>query len=128
VKILRRRLQPLSWIALVAVLALALLPTLSHALAFMQGERAPWSEVCGAQRVPRGVAGAESGAPLAVHAASEHCAWCGLSGSDLLPPSDAAPGLPVAGWREWLAAASAPAVDSRPAWAPALPRAPPASA
>ena len=125
---LRRRLQPLSWIALVAVLALALLPTLSHALAFVQGERAPWAEVCSAQRGPRLVAGPEGGAPLAVHAASEHCAWCGLSGSDLLPPSDAAPVLHAAGWSGWPAAGSASALAMRRVWASAHPRAPPAHA
>lgn len=111
-----------------AVLALALLPTLSHALAFVQGERAPWAEVCSAQRGPRVVAGPEGGAPLAVHAASEHCAWCGLSGGDLLAPSDAALGLPVTVWREWPGAAAAPAFAMRRAWADALPRAPPSYA
>jgi hypothetical protein len=128
VNTLRRRLQPLSWIALVAVLALALLPTLSHALAFVQGERAPWAEVCSGQRGPRVVAGTEGGVPLAVQAASEHCAWCGLAGSDLPPPSGTAPGMPLIGWGEWPAASSVPAVAQRRAWVPALPRAPPALA
>lgn len=125
---LRRRLQPLTWIALVAVLSLALLPTVSHALAFVQGYRAPWAEVCSAQRGPRVVAGSDGGAPLTAHAAVEHCAWCGLTGADLVLPPDAPYAALTAEAGELPAMASAMDAGSRRTWAPALPRAPPSCA
>jgi hypothetical protein len=128
VNALRRRQQFLSWIALVAVLALALLPTVSHALAFVQGERAPWAEVCSAQRSTRVAAGPEGGAPLAGHAAIEHCVWCGLSGTDLVPPPEAACTMRADGSAELPVSVSATEVATCRVWAPALPRAPPARA
>jgi hypothetical protein len=128
VNALRRRLQPLSWIALVAVLALALLPGLSHALAFAQGEPAPWRAICTAQGKLGQDAPAGNERPAAGHGALEHCAFCNLSGDDALLPSQAVVrGAPVA------AGAGAP-VDTvrgplaRCTWRAAQPRAPPARA
>jgi hypothetical protein len=112
----------------VAVLALALLPTLSHALAHLQGERAPWAEVCSAQRGPRVVAGTEGGAPLAGHAAIEHCVWCSLSGADLVPPPAASSALHAGVSGQTPDGASTMDAATRRAWTPALPRAPPTQA
>jgi hypothetical protein len=127
VNALCHRLKPLSGIALVAVLALVL-PTLSHALAFMQVQRAPWSEVCSAQRSPRVVTGEEGGAPLAAHAAIEHCVWCGLSGVDLVPLPDVACAPRAAGPGRPPVMASSTDAAQRRVWAPAQTRAPPSRA
>ena len=43
---LRRRLPLCTWFAILAMLALALLPTVSHAVAHGQGSRSAWAEVC----------------------------------------------------------------------------------
>src|SRR2546428_10609546 len=43
---LRRRLRRFPWIALTAMLALALIPTLSHELSFARGVPSALSEVC----------------------------------------------------------------------------------
>ena len=134
--ILRRHLHAAAWIALVAMLALALLPTLSHALASGQGAGngpGAWAEVC----TPQGLAqvalddAAAGERPAPASSASghfEHCPFCHL-GVDLpTGPPAAAPGV-------WLA----PAAHARPGrvppaprtgfvWAGAQARAPPASA
>src|SRR5262249_16961811 len=43
---LRRHLHRCTWIALVAMWALALAPTLSHALSFARGQQATLAEIC----------------------------------------------------------------------------------
>jgi hypothetical protein len=111
----------LSW-ALVAALALALLPTVSRALA----APGPAVAVCTADGVQwmRGDAGADTGAG---HGAAmlQACALCVLAGSALAPPPQG----------HWAGAAvrSAPAVagpgtplaDLAPPWPAGQPRAPP---
>lgn len=116
------------WLALVAMLALALLPTLSHALAFARGGAA-WAEVCTPQGM-RLVAvdaaqAAETGAPVQVAGHLEHCPLCAL-GADLpaLPPAPPV-ALPLP-----LAAADPPplflhAPRTLFAWRSAQPRGPP---
>ena len=116
------------WLALVAMLALALLPTVSHALAFARGGAA-WAEVCTPQGM-RLVAvdaaqAADNGAPAQAAGHLEHCPLCAL-GADAppLPPAPpAALRLPVAG-------AEPPplflqAARTLHAWRSAQPRAPP---
>lgn len=110
-----------------AMLAFALVPTLSRAMAFASGN-ASFAEVC----TPQGLklvtsddtAGPDSGGPAA-HSL-DHCAFCGLAtdGAAPLPAAPAAVVLPVAG-------AEPPALFLRAprtlhAWATAQPRAPPA--
>jgi hypothetical protein len=106
VEALRRRLSLLTWFALAGVLALALLPTVSHALALalaggisgingINGNSA-WAEVCTTQGLKRVAAGTglpmEGGdappAPAAGHAAA--CPFCKL-GAD-------SPSLPSGPW------------------------------
>lgn len=124
---LRRRLRPLTWVALVAMLGLGLLPAVSHALASAGGRGG--AEVCTAGGLTRvAAAGAPTGSDSQpATTALVHCPFC-------------APGAPAAGplpapRQAWLAqgAALAALPDARvpptlPAsWAAAQPRAPPGS-
>ena len=125
---LRRRLRHITWIALVAMLGLGLLPAVSHALARAggSGDRA---EVCTARGLTRLAADGspvEPGGPFGLHATA-HCPFCA---------SDTpAAGPPIGPGRAWLepvgALAAVPAVRLRPAWPvswpAAQPRAPPAT-
>lgn len=112
-----------AWIALVAALALALMPTLSRALAHGTGNPA-LAEVCSAHGTRAPMAGDE-GAPAQARHVLDHCAYCGFAsqGAAPLPVSPVGPvavaaggGMPAAFWQ-------AP----RPLhpWRAAQPRAPP---
>lgn len=130
---LHRHLRPLTWLALVAVLALALMPTLSHALAFARGDAIAWAEVCTPQGVKVvAVDGSDADAPVAplnIGQHLEHCPFCKLGSHDALPlwpalpavaePLPPGPFLPPL----WLQAPR-----TLHAWASAQPRAPPAHA
>jgi len=116
------------WLALAAMLALALLPTVSHALAFVRGGSA-WAEVCtpqGMRPVPVDASQAvDTGAPVQAAGHLEHCPFCAL-GADLpaLPPAPAA-ALPLP-----LGSAEPPALFLHAprtlfAWRSAQPRGPP---
>lgn len=120
-----------AWLALLAVWSLALLPTLSQALAAHTGE-AGWVEVCtvqGARWVPMAPAGAAgdaaSGKPAGSAAvAFEHCPWCGSHAGDAVPPAPAASLLaPARG--EPLATVVRRGAPAAPPWPDARPRAPP---
>lgn len=83
------------------MLALALLPTVSHALAFAHGGKSNWAEIC----TPQGMKlvalddapGAADTPPAQAGSHLDHCPYCGLSGHATgLPPAPAAvPGLPA---------------------------------
>ena len=116
------------WLALVAMLALALLPTVSHALAFARGGAA-WAEVCtpqGMRLVSVDAAQAvDTGAPVQAAGHLEHCPLCAL-GADLpaLPPA------PLAALPQPLGVAPMPALFLHAprtlfAWRSAQPRGPP---
>ncbi|MBL8347401.1 MAG: DUF2946 domain-containing protein [Rubrivivax sp.] len=122
---LRLRLRPATWLALIAVLALALAPTVSRALAFAHGEAA-WAEVC----TPLGlklqaVADAGEEAPAAHLGQLEHCGFCGLSTGAAPLPVTASADLPSATAAEALPALFLQAPRTLFAWLSALPRAPP---
>ena len=127
----RRRLRAVAWVALAAMWALALLPTLAHARAFGAGSGTHWVEVCTPQGV-RWVASADadaSAAPLAPVSAAghlEHCPWCQPAQADHALPSAAAElraFSPAAGGAP-VAYHSGPP-PSAPPWHPGLARAPP---
>lgn len=118
------------WLALVAMLALALLPSVSHALAYARGGAA-WAEVCTPQGM-RLVAvdaaqAADAGTPVQAAGHLEHCPLCVLGGdAPPLPPAGAATvPLPLAG------AELPPLFLQAPrtlfAWRSAQPRGPPTS-
>jgi Protein of unknown function (DUF2946) len=90
---LRHRLHRLSWIALLAIFGLAMVPTISHALARVTGTSA-WTEVCtpqGTQLVALDETGSGPVTPAAGGSHLDHCPLCGLGGSPVAPPPVAAP-------------------------------------
>ncbi len=92
-KTLRRHLKVCNWLALVAVLAMALLPTVSHALAHGQGTGTTWAEVCTPQGMKMVAVDVEDAAPGSAGSAQpgshlEHCPYCtGSVTPPGLPPS-----------------------------------------
>jgi hypothetical protein len=123
------RRRHIAWLALFAMLAMAMLPTLSHALALARGDIA-WTEICTPQGMRVVAVSDESGAPApdpisaAVHL--EHCPYCAQSAGTLgMPPAPAGVmPLPVAGAE--LPALFLQAPHTLHAWRSAQPRAPPA--
>jgi hypothetical protein len=116
-----------AWIAMIAMLAFALVPTLSRAMAFAD-DSGRWAEVC----TPQGMklvqladdGNPDSTAPQALSV--DHCGFCSLTtdGAALLPASATLPSLqPPA---SALPAAFLHAPRTLHAWASAQPRAPPA--
>jgi hypothetical protein len=116
---LRRRF---AWVLLCALVVAALAPGVARAMAFAQGQFAPWSVLCSAP----------ADAPAAPGHASvhlmEHCAWCSLQAPHLAPPPAAAVALPQPALRHALPALFLHAPRPLPAWAAAQARAPPAAA
>ena len=108
---------------MIAMLALAFVPALSHALSFARGVPSALSEVC----TPQGakLLASNDEAPQPPLSQLEHCPFCGVQGAAGLPPVPAqlfdAPELSHAVPPLFLTA-------PRPlfAWAYARPRAPPA--
>ncbi len=109
------------------MLGLALLPTLSHALA---GRDTRWAEVC----TPQGtrlvaVDAAErsaSGTPMRAQAHLEHCPYCALSAPALGPPPAVPAVLPPRPLAQAVPALFLHAPRTLFAWRSAQPRGPPA--
>lgn len=115
---LRRRL---AWVLLFTLVAAALAPGVSRALAITQGHLAPWSVVCSA---PTDAPGAPAHDRLHLLA---HCAWCSLHSDQLAPPPVAGvPQLPAL--RHAVPVRFLHAPRPLPAWAAAQARAPPLQA
>jgi hypothetical protein len=122
VNAIRRHLRFAHWLALVAMLALSVLPTVSHALA---GESNAFAEVCTPQG-PKVVAladGEQQPSTASLHL--EHCPYCVAGiGAAGLPPAPQALPLPPAE-----AVLQPPLFLHAPrtlfAWAAAQPRGPP---
>lgn len=115
------------WFALVAMLAVALLPTLSHALAHTRGGAPAGAAVCTAQGLRSGVAApdpADATAPPAT-ARLEHCPLCTLATDHpVLPPASASAGVRLSPATLALAPV-APALRGVSSWRAAQPRGPP---
>ena len=121
--------RTLTWLALVAVLAMALLPTLSHALSFARGDAGRWAEVC----TPQGMrlvavddaAGAADATLPTANSHLEHCPLCALGAGAMAPPPAplAMLWLPLAGAEPPPAFLHAPRTAF--AWRSAQPRGPP---
>ncbi|MFM9916663.1 MAG: DUF2946 domain-containing protein [Rhizobacter sp.] len=117
------------WIALIAMLALALLPTVSHALASWRGQ-SPLTEVCtpqGSRQVTPDADPSGQGAPASVGLHLEHCPFCVTHlGALGMPHASASTALRSMTWVEkpqrFL---HAPCTQF--AWCSAQPRAPPIS-
>jgi len=113
----RRCLHRWTWIALVAVLGVALAPTLSHATAGTAVGH-PWAELCtSGQGQPAPQAG-----DVAEHGHADHCALCAQLGAAPLP-SMAAAGVSAA--FERIGAPAFPSPFARLPWRAAQPRGPP---
>lgn len=126
------RRRPLIWLALAAMLAMALLPTVSHTLAFVRGGAAAWAEVCTPQglRVVAGNPGEVDRGAVPLQAAGQlaHCPLCTLAADH--------PGLPAAPLQAGVLLRfdavrlppATPLQRSLPTWPRAQPRGPPAAA
>jgi hypothetical protein len=123
----RKHLQRFVGLALTAMLALALLPTVAHALSFAQGGKGALAEICtpqGAQWVV--VEGSAPGNELPMTGIHhlEDCPYCGQGASALGMP----PALPTA-WAANSGADVPPLFLHAPrtqfAWIAAQPRGPP---
>ncbi|MBK6471630.1 MAG: DUF2946 family protein [Betaproteobacteria bacterium] len=126
------RRHSLIWFALAAMLAMAMLPTVSHALAFALGGSAAGAEVCtpqGLRRVAATAAKADAEtAPMQPASDLDHCPLCRPAVDHPgLPPVAAQAGLPLS-----YGEADVPAAPHLPRmlapWRSARPRGPPTSA
>ena len=126
---LRRRLRELTWLALTAVLALSLLPTVAHALSDARSGPGAFTEVCtpqGAQWVDVDGQPVDRESPAGGPMSLEHCPCFASSATAiglLQAPQQLQPGA--------LAGTSVPPRSMQTprtlfAWASAQPRAPPA--
>jgi len=126
VQTVRRLFRPATWLAILAMLGLAIAPTISHALA-ASGPGNPWAEICSAAS---GQAVAAADAPGRQSDAGAHLGHCPLSGhlgNAPTLPSWPSTGCAAAGQAEAAPALFAAAPRPLSAWAAAQPRAPPAS-
>jgi hypothetical protein len=117
-----RHLGRLHWVAFVAILSLALAPTLSRAIAHMQGD-VSWGAVCTASP-PALAAEAPASWPGATHL--DHCPLCAVGAQPFAPPVAAQPLVAddVAGH----VLPRLPPEHARPrAWLVAHPRGPPSA-
>lgn len=126
VKLLRHHLRLAVWLALAAMAAVALLPTLSHALARAAGGgSSAFTEVCTPQGTKLVALADGQAAPDSALLQLEHCSWCTAALGDLAPPPLAwHQDGPVAG-AGFVPALFLQAPHTLHAWASAQPRAPP---
>jgi len=127
----RKHLRGFVRLALAAMLALALLPSVAHALNFLQGNSSSLAEICtprGMQWVQLDVAASEGERPSTAVDPMEDCPYCSraMSVDGLPPPAQQPQLLPAADGDEpplFLRARRTPF-----AWASAQPRGPPQTA
>ncbi|HOB94852.1 MAG TPA: DUF2946 domain-containing protein [Aquabacterium sp.] len=112
----------LARVLLCALVVAALAPGLARALAFAQGQVAPWSVVCSAPGDTPGTTDHDAAHLM------EHCAWCGGHAGTLAPPPVAGAVLQHPALRHAVPALFLHAPRPLPAWAAAQARAPPALA
>ncbi|MBL8315367.1 MAG: DUF2946 domain-containing protein [Rubrivivax sp.] len=131
-KTMRRHLPSLAWFALVAMLALAMLPTVSRAMASAQGDGGGWVEVCTAQGMVRmaleGTADDLPHGPASPGSASghlDHCPYCSLSAHAVGLPPAPPPALGLSAGAGHLPPLFLLAPRTLFAWSSAQPRAPP---
>lgn len=86
VQLVRRLFRRATWLALVAMLGLALAPTLSHALA-ASNSGDPWSEICSMGGAKMAPVQADAGQAADAGAHLGHCPLCGQIGDAPTLPS-----------------------------------------
>ena len=117
---IRHRLRLFTWLALVAMLGLALAPSVSHALSAQQSPH-PWTEICSSSSSGSGEQPGSGGAAMHL----EHCALCGVATSAMgMPPAPIAV-LPTPAGANYVATLFLAAAHSLFAWSPPQARAPP---
>jgi hypothetical protein len=126
VNLLRHHFRPALWLALVAIAAMALLPTLSHAMAHVAGGvGSGFTEVCTPQGMKLVALNDGETAPDSAALQLEHCPWCTGALGDIAP----APALQGAGLQPAGTLLLPPLFLHGPrtlhAWLLANPRAPP---
>jgi hypothetical protein len=115
---LRRRLHLFTWLALAAMLGLALAPSVSHALNAQQASN-PFTAICSASNT--GGQPADGGAAMRL----EHCAMCVVAASAMgMPPAPVAV-LPVSEGAAYIPSLFLDAPRPLFAWRPPQARAPP---
>ncbi len=124
---LRRHLRELTAVALLAIAALALMPTVSRLLAHATGSAA-LAEICTPAGLKRLTTGGESPAPVLADAHLDQCPLCTLAGAALLPPTSLATALASAVPREGPPRLFGAAPRPLFAWASSRPRGPPSIA
>lgn len=120
-----RRHPPLraAWLALLMFVLATLTPTMSRAMAHVQGQTAPWATLCSAADG----SGLPLGGPFeALKHLGDHCPACHLQSSDLAPPPAAAAGLPRLGATAGQPSTAVPAHLAAHRWSSGQARAPPA--
>lgn len=126
----RRHLRFATWLALLAIAALALLPTLTHALARSAGVGGNgFAEVCTPQGMKLVALADGETAPSSAALHLEHCAYCTSACAVVdLPPASLTLALPAVAGLTLLPPLFLHAPRTPHAWASANPRAPPAHA
>ncbi len=109
---------------LITLVMAALLPSLSRAAAFVQGDRAPWSVVCAATDASADAAAAPTDAQHLL----AHCPLCLLQAGGLGLPPEAQQGLMPVALGHVVPRLFLRAPRPLHAWSSAQPRAPPLSA
>ena len=116
----RRRLRLFTWLALFAMLGLAVAPSVSYALSAGNASN-PFTEICSAS--PSGTAPSGNTGSAAMHL--EHCALCCIAAQHMgMPPAPATP-LPAPEGADYVAARFLDASRTLFAWTAAQARAPP---
>jgi Protein of unknown function (DUF2946) len=127
---LRLHRRVAAWLAILALLAGALAPTVAQAR-MAGGDRADWLEICTTTgmvwvKADAGDVASQADGPPADNSASAHCPWCTLSaGGNGLPPAEIAFAAPVVLAELPPAFYRTPLTDT--VWATAQSRAPPLS-
>ena len=123
-----RRRRSISWLALLAMLAATLLPSLTHAFFPTAASNGSWIEICTQQGMQRIAVPADGevplGAPPALGTQLDHCAFCVQGGAfDLLTAGRSK--LPAAADEDTRYARPQPALHKLDALRGAQPRGPP---
>jgi Protein of unknown function (DUF2946) len=113
---IRQRLRLFTWVALFAMLGLAIAPSVSHALSAQQASN-PWTEICSTSNPGE--------QPRSAAMLLEHCAMCVVVAQAIGMPPAPVTALPAPEGAAYVAALFLEA--SRPlfAWRPPQARAPP---
>jgi hypothetical protein len=114
----------MTWVMLFTLVMVSLVPSLSRAAAFVQGDTAPWSVVC----VAPDTAADAGAAPADARHLLEHCPLCMLQVDGLGLPPDGPQRIAALALGHALPMLFLRAPRPLPAWLSAQPRAPPRAA